>query len=232
MMTLKYSRLEREIRFTKDYFNNLIIKNPKLLRQFIFSLKAQIEQDTEFLLMFENNKEISISKRTILFENCLSLDIDEKKLNTFLQKDLLINLTDEAKSRYQEIINEINEYISTISYDYKLPLSFDTDISLQTFLKAISITSSRDTSSYLGYLTQEIQKYSVVFKKDFFIFINLKDFLTDEEMSFFFKEMNKMELDFLIVSSHDFNRKLSEEMQISIDDDLFDYYVEPNVQKS
>lgn len=232
MKSLRYSRLEYEITFSKEYFNNLVIESPRLLREFIINLREQIENDTSFLFLFDKINELSVSKKICMIENCLMPNFDEKKLCSFIQKDVLVGLADEKKEKYQHILNEINDYVLDLSYDYKLPLSFNTDISLSSFLKAISLTSSLDNSSFLSFLIGEIKKYSVVYNKEIFILLNLHDYVSMEEMNDFFEEMNRLELYFLIVSGHLNDERSDYEKIIKIDKDLFDYYIEPKCKKS
>ena len=100
MKSLRYSRLEYEITFSKEYFNNLVIESPRLLREFIINLREQIENDTSFLFLFDKINELSVSKKICMIENCLMPNFDEKKLCSFIQKDVLVGLADEKKEKY------------------------------------------------------------------------------------------------------------------------------------
>lgn len=231
MIVIKYKRLEKDIFITEDSFTNLIITNQLYFRTFLINLKEQLESDTEFLLTYENDKEITLGKKAILIENILAPEVDEKKLATYIQKDVSNHLTDTNKDKFQKLVNQINEYIKEISYDYEIPLIFDNNISPLPFFKSISLTGYQDKDSFLSYLVAEVRKQAFLNKKYLFFFINLHDYLNDEELNNFFYEMKKLEISFLIISGHLPSTISPYENIITLDEDLFDYYIAAALKK-
>ena len=231
MRILKQKNINKEIVLDKSTIFNLVIENPRYYRDCINKITCQLNSEEEYFLYYDNDKEEDLSKCSFIIPNPLNIEIDEKKINTLIQKDISGKMNISNKEEYQLLLNTINEYISKISYDYPLPLTFDTELTLQSFLKSISLQVYDDYPDYLQYLISQIKKISIVLKLNLFFIVNLHDYLTEEEMNSFVKEMNSLELSFVLISSHLPLAKSEDEFIIRIDNDLCELHLESKTVK-
>ena len=232
MKVIKQPHIDQDIILNKDNFYNVVIENQINYRQYLQSLKNQLENKDPFLLLYDNDKEKELDKEAFLIDNPLSIQIDEKKMNTLIQKEIAAKITEDQKEKFEILQHEITEYIENISLDYPLPVSFDLDYSLISLLKSISLQTASDFPSYLEYLVNQIKKISFVLKYNVFFIVNLQDYLSDEEMQSFIKEMNSLEIFFVIVSSHLPISRISNEFIIQIDKDLAELHIDSKEQKA
>lgn len=232
MRVIKQPHIDQDIILNKDNFYNVVIENQINYRQYLQSLKNQLENKDPFLLLYDNDKEKELDKEAFLIDNPLSIQIDEKKMNTLIQKEIAAEITEDQKEKFEILQHEITEYIENISLDYPLPVSFDLDYSLISLLKSISLQTASDFPSYLEYLVNQIKKISFVLKYNIFFIVNLQDYLSDEEMQSFIKEMNSLEIFFVIVSSHLPISRISNEFIIQIDKDLAELHIESKDKKA
>lgn len=232
MRVIKQPHIDQDIILNKDNFYNVVIENQINYRQYLQSLKNQLENKDPFLLLYDNDKEKELDKEAFLIDNPLSIQIDEKKMNTLIQKEIAAEITEDQKEKFEILQHEITEYIENISLDYPLPVSFDLDYSLISLLKSISLQTASDFPSYLEYLVNQIKKISFVLKYNVFFIVNLQDYLSDEEMQSFIKEMNSLEIFFVIVSSHLPISRISNEFIIQIDKDLAELHIESKDKKA
>lgn len=232
MRVIKQPHIDQDIILNKDNFYNVVIENQINYRQYLQSLKNQLENKDPFLLLYDNDKEKELDKEAFLIDNPLSIQIDEKKMNTLIQKEIAAKITEDQKEKFEILQHEITEYIENISLDYPLPVSFDLDYSLISLLKSISLQTASDFPSYLEYLVNQIKKISFVLKYNVFFIVNLQDYLSDEEMQSFIKEMNSLEIFFVIVSSHLPISRISNEFIIQIDKDLAELHIESKDKKA
>lgn len=232
MRVIKQPHIDQDIILNKDNFYNVVIENQINYRQYLQSLKNQLENKDPFLLLYDNDKEKELDKEAFLIDNPLSIQIDEKKMNTLIQKEIAAEITEDQKEKFEILQHEITEYIENISLDYPLPVSFDLDYSLISLLKSISLQTASDFPSYLEYLVNQIKKISFVLKYNIFFIVNLQDYLSDEEMQSFIKEMNSLEIFFVIVSSHLPISRISNEFIIQIDKDLAELHIDSKEQKA
>ena len=232
MRVIKQPHIDQDIILNKDNFYNVVIENQINYRQYLQSLKNQLENKDPFLLLYDNDKEKDLSKEAFLIDNPLSIQIDEKKMNTLIQKEIAAKITEDQKEKFEILQHQITEYIESISMDYPLPVSFDLDYSLISLLKSISLQTASDFPSYLEYMVNQIKKISFVLKYNVFFIVNLQDYLSDEEMQSFIKEMNSLEIFFVIVSSHLPISRISNEFMIQIDKDLAELHIDSKEQKA
>lgn len=232
MRVIKQPHIDQDIILNKDNFYNVVIENQINYRQYLQSLKNQLENKDPFLLLYDNDKEKELDKEAFLIDNPLSIQIDEKKMNTLIQKEIAAEITEDQKEKFEILQHQITEYIESISMDYPLPVSFDLDYSLIALLKSISLQTASDFPSYLEYLVNQIKKISFVLKYNVFFIVNLQDYLSDEEMQSFIKEMNSLEIFFVIVSSHLPISRISNEFIIQIDKDLAELHIDSKEQKA
>ncbi|MFA6861424.1 MAG: type II-A CRISPR-associated protein Csn2 [Bacilli bacterium] len=232
MKVIKYKDIDQDICLSKTEFFNLVIESPIFYRQYLQGLKNQLDNKDPFLLEYENDKEIELSSDAFLVSNPLEITIDEKKMNTAIQKEIAGKITISQKEDFEKLQKEINDYIESISLDYPLPVSFDMDFSLLTLLKSISLQTSDDFPNFLEYLINQIKKISFVLKYKTFFIVNLHDYLSNEEMISFIKEMDSLEIGCVLLSSHLPLSKLPNEYIIRIDNDLAELHIESDSRKN
>lgn len=227
MKVLKHHDVEEDIVLSSDSYYRLVIQNPIYLRKAIQALKTQIDSDDGDILYLVDGKEEKLSKDAYFIENPLDFDLDEKKLSGLIQKDLSSHISYSQKEAYETLMNQITEYLKSISYDYPIPLSFDTDISLAAFLKDAGITGvAQEEESFCDRILNEVKKLVFLLHINLFFFLNLEDYLTEEEQKLLFHSFRLLEVDFVLLSTHEKNPLLPDEKEIIIDKDLCELSVD------
>ena len=141
MKVLKHQYIDQDIELGNGSIYNLVIQNPQYLRRFLYSLEEQIDDGDDFFLLAEKGKQKDLSKEGFIIWNPLKIEVDQKKLDTIIQKDLAVHTTQSQKEEYQLLLQKINEYIESLSFSYSLPLTFQSELTLQNFLNAISFST-------------------------------------------------------------------------------------------
>lgn len=231
MRVLKHAKIEKEIEFNESMNYYLCIENPRFYREFISDVDAESDDSDKKVFLEENNKLLKIEKNLFLIHDPLSTELDEKKLNASIQKDLATSVDSQENEKYLSLINEINDYIDSISYDYPLHLSYDSERGLPAFLKAFSIHYESNTNDILISRLENIKILSSVFNYKTIIIRNLADYLTQEELNMFFKECRKLETDILVLSSHLPNYDFDNKFIIRIDSELCEIHIDSSSKK-
>lgn len=226
MMNVKFPYIEETLRLNPDFFYHIVIENPAEYRKVLAAIQNQIDNDEEYLLCYQDDKEVKVSKEFFLISDLMHVPLDEKKINTLIQKDIASSINVQQKEEFETLMNRIGDYLLSLNIQYPLPLSYDSDLTLASFLKAIGLSAETDYDSYLSYLIGEIKKISFAFRIQNFILVNLHDFLNEEELFQFHEEMNKLEIKFIILSSHKPIGKSDAEYLIEIDPDLCELHYE------
>ncbi len=231
MRILKHKRIEKEFEFDCELNYYLSIENPQFYREFITEVLSPTDDDSSNISLFENGKKRKISKNLCFIPDPLCFAWDEKKLNASIQKDLASSIDTQENEKFLSLRNEINDYLESISYDYPLKLSYDSERNLGSFLKAFSISYETRTDNFLLTILEKIKILSSIFKYNTFIILNLADFLTKDELNNFFYELRKMEVSVLILSSHLPSYDFDNKSIIRIDNDLCELHIESKNEK-
>lgn len=226
MMILRFPYLEKEIAFNKDSYTNIVIENPSFLYSFIEELRNQTMAEEGRFLLLENGKELKFKEFVFLADNPMRIELDDKKIDSLIQKDISSHANQDQKEQYQQLLNQIVEYMDSLSISYSLPLSFDMDLPLSSLLKTMSLHVDSDVDDFLERLLMKIKELSVIFKLQIFVFLNLHDFLPSDKIALLKEECNRLEVYPLLVSSHLPRHRNETEKIIEIDEDLCELHIE------
>ncbi|MBQ8142868.1 MAG: type II-A CRISPR-associated protein Csn2 [Bacilli bacterium] len=232
MKELLFPFMEERITFSKDKFYNVVHESPFHFRNFIRRIQSQLNGGDEFLSIYdEKDKKGNPEKKVFLISDFLTFEIDEKKINTLIQKEISSQLSDEEKEEYNKLIASISDYINQISYDYSIPLQFDEEIACQAFLKAFNLGIANSDMDFLESILYKIRVLNTILKYEVFILINPYDYFPEDEFDSFIKSLNQLEVNYLFISSHENKNKNPNEFTIIIDKDLCELHIEPSLQK-
>lgn len=224
--------VHQRIYFDRERVNHLVIENPRELRKFLYRLRGQLEGEEEYLTFYQDQKGSEISKCCCLIDNPFQIEMDEKKLDLQIQKEISSKISLSQKEGYEVLLNQISDYLDSLTYDYSLPVTFNRELTLANLLKAFSLGYSSTETNYLSLLLHQIQVLINVFHYSMFCFLNLSDYLTQEEIRLLQKELRYLEVDYFLVSSHLPIRKFDGEFLIRIDEDLCEIVVENENEKN
>lgn len=227
MKILQSPNFQQSIELRPACYYNVVIKNQMAFRNELTQLSNQLLSNDEHLRYWVDDEPQELSPIGFLVDNPLKIDFDQKKIDALIQKDIQKRMKDEEKGKFADLLTKINEYVEEISFDYDIPLTFNADISVSSFLKAISLTSSSDYENYFSYLLSTIRKISFVLGYRIFFFLNLRDYLTPHEMAKFVHSLRQCEIDFVLISSHRPAEQLSDEIIIELDEDLAELRIDP-----
>ncbi len=231
MKVLRHHRIEAALVLDGEWVTHLVIEEPVFLRQFLRGIEEQLESGEEFLRYYDGKDEKDFSKVGYFLYDPFHCPLDEKKTGTFLQKDVPLRLKDEKKEDFQRIVHEIQSFLHGLILDYPIPLRIDEETSLPALLKAFSLSPAIDEESFLEGLVMKVAVLRHVSKKDVFLFYNLRDTLSEEEFLLFHQEMRRLEIPYLLLSSHLPSKKSSIEKIVRIDSDLYEQHIEPKSER-
>ncbi len=216
---------DETLELNSDGFYHIVIEKKKTYREFLLELMDQINGEGECLVLKNNDKEIELSKSAILIKNPVFWEIDEKKVSTLVQKDIVMSLCEERISEYKKLLADINRWINAICLDYSLPISYDAELSVSSFLKAFSVSSPSQSEGFLEQFISNIKRMASIFKKDLFFVVNAYDVFDEKEIETIFQEMKRNEINVIFVSAHKPNSYSSSEKMIYIDCDLAELHL-------
>ena len=220
-MIFQYKGFNFKIDFEDKSIFSLIIENKKLYRKVIEDLINNISIDDGNIILSENNKLIVPEKEIFVFSDYFNFDVNKFVLNKYYKE--LKNLSEnEFFDETVEIKETLRNYVTKlIENEYSVKLEEDLDIS--QILKAFGIKFQRNEDLLLN-LFEWIKILNELLGYEIFFFINLENFLSDDELVEFSKFIlyNKYRVVFL--ENFNRNKLFDDDNLIIIDNDLCEIF--------
>ncbi|TFF66889.1 type II-A CRISPR-associated protein Csn2 [Helcococcus ovis] len=167
--------------------------------------------------MYEEEKIINNFE---FIENITTFNFEDKKIINKIIKDLfLLSKSEIFLDKYYQNNIMLKNFISDLIFEYEIPLEIDDEVDFTYILKSFGIKINNEYSSYIENLINYLKLYLEVFGVDIFIFINLTQFLSNEEFNLLFDFIMKNNILIINYDKIYMNNKIIKN-QILFDNDL------------
>ena len=220
-MIFQYKGFNFKIDLEDKSIFSLIIENKKLYRKIIEDLINNISIDDGNIILSKNNKLIVPEKEIFVFSDYFNFDVNKFFFNKYYKE--LKNLSEnEFFDETVEIKEVLRNYVTKlVENEYSIKLEEDLDIS--QILKAFGVKFQRNEDLLLN-LFEWIKILNELLGYEIFFFINLENFLSDNELVEFSKFIlyNKYRVVFL--ENFNRNKLFDDDNLIIIDNDLCEIF--------
>lgn len=220
-MIFQYKGFNFKIDFEDKSIFSLIIENKKLYRKVIEDLINNISIDDGNIILSKNNKLIVPEKEIFVFSDYFNFDVNKFVLNKYYKelKNLSENDFFDETVQIKEVLR--NYVTKLVENEYSIKLEEDLDIS--QILKAFGVRFQRNEDLLLN-LFEWIKILNELLGYEIFFFINLENFLSDDELVEFSKFIlyNKYKVVFL--ENFNRNKLFDDDNLIIIDNDLCEIF--------
>ena len=220
-MIFQYKGFNFKIDFENKSIFSLIIENKKLYRKIIEDLINNTSIDDGNIILSKNNKLIVPEKEIFVFSDYFNFDINKFVLNKYYKE--LKNLSEnDFFDETLEIKEVLRDYVTKlVENEYSIKLEEDLDIS--QILKAFGVKFQRNEDLLLN-LFEWIKILNELLGYEIFFFINLENFLSNDELVEFSKFIlyNKYKVVFL--ENFNRNKLFDNDNLIIIDSDLCEIF--------
>ena len=220
-MIFQYKGFNFKIDFEDKSIFSLIIENKKLYRKVIEDLINNISIDDGNIILSKNNKLIVPEKEIFVFSDYFNFDVNKFVLSKYYKE--LKNLSEnDFFDETVEIKEVLRNYVTKlVENEYSIKLEEDLDIS--QILKAFGVKFQRNEDLLLN-LFEWIKILNELLGYEIFFFINLENFLSDDELVEFSKFIlyNKYRVVFL--ENFNRNKLFDDDNLIIIDNELCEIF--------
>lgn len=213
-MKLVYSAYGIIFELEENKVNILVIENPTVLVEVVGRLNEQCEgKDGEFILSNEN-KILNISKSVSFVKDPFSIDCNNRKILTKLYQELeresMIDWNEEQQEFYKSYIS----YVTNLCKKSEFMLTFVDKPELQDILKMAEVKIEVQVQSILERIIEYIKISSNLLKQNIFVFLNLKLFLTEQEIEELYKECFYRKVHLILIEAIYHTKKIEEKICI------------------
>ena len=202
------------------------MENKKFFYRFVRDLYSISNGDVleEFIFLDDNNKEISLFNKIKIFNNFFEFDFNSKKYNMEILKQLVNEIDDEDKNEILNLQKKIYTKVNKQLNKYDIPLYISIDIDLEAILKELKITI-KNYDDILNNLFLLIDLENILRLSNILIFINLKQYLSTEELEEFYKYAIFNNVKLILVDSQCYTSTSKYEKKLIVDNDLVEFVI-------
>ena len=219
-MIISHPAFSEPIELCENKNTVLALENKNFFRSFLLDLKNQINGESGEIVISENYEPINL-KYICLISDFISIDLNEKSILNKVYSDLISISENDVSEETEEFKSNALNYFSALISQSEIELSFD-DIDILNFLKSLKIRVD-ESDTFLEKIIDLIKIYTFMFGYKLIVFVNLKEFVSENELSEIYKYCNYNKINILLIESFQKNA-LPNEKLIIIDDDLCEIY--------
>ena len=221
-LIIKY--IDNDIELKENEISAIEIENKRYFYRIVKDLYDIYDNELseDIYLIDDNNKEINISNKIKIFIDYFNFKLDSKKYTNDITKYINKVLSEETKetllNQYKKIINLYKKELNNIDF----PLVLDTDLDIENITKLIKV--SIDTNKELiNNLFTLIDLENIFQTKNILVFINLKQYLSKEEIEELYKYSIYNRITLLLIDSQSYGTTLTNERKLIIDENLDEF---------
>lgn len=215
--------VEREYGIEVDIKENIVsiivLEDVKLRLPLINELFSQTFGKEGNWLLFENDKSFDLGKKVELILEPLTLTLNNKKVKTKLYQDIKTIAQDYCFSQGLEVHSQICNYLENMLDKLPYPIKYDEDWDVSEILKAYNVELVEEYDNIFEKLYNYIKLVNTVCGTDIFIMVNIKQYLTDEQITELYKMAAYGKIQLVLIEFSTNNKRDCEELYILDNDD-------------
>lgn len=178
----------------------------------------------DIYLSDDNNNEINYFNKFKIFIDFFDFNFDSKK-NTndiikYVNKNISIEVKDSILNQYNKIIKLYKKELNNID----IPLMIETETDSDNITKSLKI-SIEVKQNLIENLLLLIDIENILGTKNILIFVNLKQYLTKNELEELYKYSIYNEVSILLIDSQCYGGTLNNEKKLIIDENLDEFMI-------
>lgn len=179
-----------------------ILEDQKIFSHYVRELYAQFQGEEGKFILADGEKELSISKEADLICDVMGLQINNRKILGKLYSELqTLAFSENFFVSTQGIIQEINQFLLNLEDATNYILEMDEQVDMSALFKAVGMRLYDEQENFFENLVRYVKVEVELLEKHFFIFLNLRSYLTDEQIVELMREANYQEIQILMIES-------------------------------
>ncbi len=199
--------------------NIVQIENIYIFRKFIETITLECFLSDVITLFDEDLNIIDVDEACFSIINVMNLDLNTKKNLNSLNKILLKTTYENLKKDLGNLKKEILKIVKSISLELEVSVSIKEEIKADDLFKIVDIKFSESQENILEKLINYIIVISKLQRKNIFLILHIKEYLTDEEIFTLIKELSLHEIFLIDFETRNFSGNEQSDNKIIIDED-------------
>lgn len=218
-MKLVERELGLEIELKENVVPVIVLENVALRLPMIEELYSQVMGKEGNWLLAENEKSYELAKKMEIILEPFSLEINSKKVKAKLYQDIKKIALDSCFSQGLEVHARICSYLENLLEKIPYPVKYEEEWNIIELLKAYGVELAEECDNICEKLFNYIKLISQVCEITIFITVNLKLYLTKEQILELYKLAMYNKIQLVLIEFNMFDEKFDCEETYIIDKD-------------
>ena len=223
-MKINIDYIENEIILLDNKIFTLEIENKSYFYRLIndFNLVSKNVLSDNIKFFDDKNSEIDLSNKIDVVVDYFNIDFNSKKITNSLYKLISTNIGDDDKSKLENYYVKIKNVLSKSFLDYNLPLIINDEFNIEIVLKLLKV-NIESKNNLLDNLFLLIDINNIFHINELIIFVNLKQYLSNDELLELYKYCLYNNVRILLIDSQCYGVTNKFEKKLIIDGNLDEF---------
>ena len=200
-MKLVHVNMERKL-LDDNVVTEWVIEAPEEFTRYVQELYMQCEGAAGDFVLSDGEKELGIAKNVEFLDSVLDLDVNERKILGKLYADLeQLAYSEKFVVRTQEMIQYLRTYIFELEQETDFMLDVDDGVDMSAIFKGNGVKLETVETGILEKIVHYIKVVRLLLKKQVFVFVNVRSYLTVRQVEQLIKEAAYKEVQILLIEN-------------------------------
>ena len=219
-MIMLIKNINHRFDFKDSTINRLVIENSAEWRNILTKLQRQILFGEEFLMLFDDLKELNVPKNVEVIYSPIDFSPNQTRFLSKLYKDLAEDCVQGEKMlETMEIKGKIAEFVGNLIFDKEMSLMQSEDFDVIGLFKLTGVKFEDRDGDMLSKILDFMLAVQELEGDKIFIFVGLSDFISIDEKDVFYDTIISKKIKLLLLDRNVYGKHQSEKL-IIIDHDL------------
>ena len=221
-MKIKINYLENIIKLKDNNVLTIEIENKKYFYRLVNDLNSLSNSEIVEEITFYNDEDKEINGKVKIFVNYFDFEFNSKKYSNDINKYIINEMNESDKNNLIKSYNKLIDVFLKILNKSDLSLQILEDITIENIVKNLKLSIS-SKNSLLDNLLLLIELENVLKSFNTLIFINLKQYLTNQELIELYKYSIYNKTNIILIDSQCYGCTLDYENKLIIDSNLDEF---------
>ena len=186
-MKLVNPRLGLEVELSENQVLNITVESPVKFSEVVYHICRQAGGEEGEFILSDIEKELSMEKRTVVVNNPLTVNCEEKRILSQLYKNLSEKILEDHFEEFATVNQKVIQFMDKVTSSSEYNLTYDVDFQAAGLIKYCNVhmDSCYDslTEKFINYLRTMKQICNV----DIVFVLNLKQYFSTEDLREIYK---------------------------------------------
>ena len=223
-MKIKVNYLENILEISDEKILSIELENKNYFYRLVSNIYSIVNSEVVEDITFydQNNNELNISNKIKIFVNFFNFEFDSKKYTNYINKYIINELDENDKTILLKSYNKLIENFLKILNKSDLPLQILEEVTIDNIIKNLKLTI-KSKNSLLDNLLLLIELEKTLKTNNLLVFVNLKQYLTNQELIELYKYAIYNRIKILLIDSQSYGTTASYENKIIVDSNLDEF---------